>query len=104
QELIERRWAELEPNIRLVRAEWDCYEDGAPKGIDVVMYDAVMRDALIAEGWIRPIEKSAVRDGAPQYLLLARESPYRPLAESFPLYRQLARLARDGENHVILTP
>ena len=62
QELIERRWAELEPDIKLVRAEWDCYEDGAPQGIDVVMYDAVTRDALIANGWIRPIDRSAVRD------------------------------------------
>ena len=45
QELIERRWAELEPDIRLIRAEWDCYTDGAPEGIDVVMLDAVMRRA-----------------------------------------------------------
>ena len=43
QELIERRWAELEPDIRLIRAEWACYTDGAPEGIDVVMLDAVRR-------------------------------------------------------------
>ncbi len=29
QELIERRWAEVEPDIPLVRAEWNCYTDGA---------------------------------------------------------------------------
>ena len=60
QELIERRWAELEPDIRLVRAECNCYHDGRPEGIDVVMYDAVMRDQLIADGWIRPISPEAV--------------------------------------------
>ncbi len=27
-ELIKKRWAEIEPDIRLVRAEWNCYEDG----------------------------------------------------------------------------
>lgn len=36
---IERRWAETEPDIQLIRAEWDCYDDGAPEGIDVVMYE-----------------------------------------------------------------
>ncbi len=60
QELIEKRWAEIEPDIRLVRAEWNCYHDGKPEGIDVVMYDAVMRDRLIADGWIRPIGPEAV--------------------------------------------
>ena len=62
QELIERRWAELEPDIKLVRAEWDCYCDEVPEGVDVVMYDAVMRDSLIEKGWIRPIGRSAVQD------------------------------------------
>ena len=38
QELVERRWAEIEPEIELVRAEWNCYEDGEPLGIDVIMY------------------------------------------------------------------
>ena len=62
QELIERRWAELEPDIKLVRAEWDCYSGEAPDGIDVVMYDAVMRDALIKSEWISPIDRSAVQN------------------------------------------
>ncbi len=62
QELIERQWAELEPDIRLVRAEWNCYHDEAPEGIDVIMYDAVVRDRLIANGWIRPIGPDDVRE------------------------------------------
>jgi hypothetical protein len=27
--------------------DWDCYEDGAPSGIDVIMFDAVMQDKII---------------------------------------------------------
>ena len=36
REFIESRWDEIEPDIDLIRAEWDCYTDGAPEGIDVV--------------------------------------------------------------------
>ena len=104
QELIEARWAELEPDIKLVRANWDCYYDGVPEGIDVVMYDAVMRDTLISDGWIQPIDTDAVQDGKPQYLMLARKSPYKHLAEQFAMYSELEKLANNEKNHVILTP
>ena len=50
QQIIEHRWAEVEPEIPLVRAEWDCYTDGAPEGIDVVMFDAVMLESLVDAG------------------------------------------------------
>ena len=62
QEIVERRWAEIEPDIQLIRAEWNCYDDGAPEGIDVIMYDAIKRDALIEAGWIQPIEPDAVQN------------------------------------------
>ena len=62
QELIEERWSQLEPDIKLVRADWNCYYDGAPEGIDVFIYDAVLRDTLISEGWIRPIDLSDVKE------------------------------------------
>ena len=62
QEIIEARWAELEPDIRLIRAEWNCYQDGKPEGIDVIMYDAVVQDKLIREGWIQSISPDAVRE------------------------------------------
>ena len=62
QEIIERRWAEIEPNIKLVRAEWNCYHDGVPDDIDVIMYDAVIQDALIEDGWIRPIDPGKVQN------------------------------------------
>ena len=60
QELIEHRWAELEPNIRLVRAKWNSYTDDAPEGIDVIMYDAIDLNEIIENGWIQPISRSAV--------------------------------------------
>lgn len=60
QALIEAQWAELEPNINLVRAKWNCYYSGAPDGIDVIMYDAVTRDRLIANGWVQPVRRSAI--------------------------------------------
>ena len=62
QELIEKRWSELEPDIKLVRAEWDCYSDSAPTGIDVVMYDCFVRDKLIDSGWIKPTERSSIQN------------------------------------------
>ena len=46
----------------------------------------------------------SVQDGAPQYLLLARESPYPRVSEAFPIYAELELLAGDENNHVILTP
>jgi len=62
QQLIESRWAELEPDIQLIRKEWDCYSDGEPEGIDVIIYDAVMQDTIIDAGWIQPIDSSAVQE------------------------------------------
>ena len=62
QEIIERRWARIEPDIQLVRAEWDCYEDGKPEGIDVVMFDAIMLEQLIEAGAIRSVDPDAVQD------------------------------------------
>lgn len=67
QETIEARWAELEPDIKLVRADWNCYDDEMPEGVDVVMYDAVMRDKLISAGWIQPIDPSAVQEAEDIY-------------------------------------
>ncbi len=67
QELVERRWAEIEPEIELVRAEWNCYEDGEPLGIDVIMYDAIRRNALIEAGWIQPVDRSQLKDAEEIY-------------------------------------
>ena|GEM_PF-1423735 len=67
QEIIESRWAEVEPDIKLVRAQWDCYADGMPEGIDVIMYDAILQDAIVAEGWIQPIEPEEIQNSEDIY-------------------------------------
>ena len=46
----------------------------------------------------------SVQDGAPQYLMPARKTPYGELAERFPLYAQMEKLAGNEGNHTILTP
>ena len=48
-------------------------------------------------------EWNCYTDGAPQYLLLPRKSPYPALSERFPLYTQLEGLAGAENNHVIRT-
>ena len=42
-------------------------------------------------------------DGNPQYLMLARKSPYQLLSDKFPIYKQMECLAANEMNHVILT-
>ena len=45
----------------------------------------------------------SVQNGAPNYLLLARRTPYRILSGDFPRYAGLEELAGNENNHVILT-
>ena len=44
-----------------------------------------------------------MQDGKPQYLMLARKSPYKHLAEQFAMYSELEKLANNEKNHVIIT-
>ncbi|MBQ3968775.1 MAG: hypothetical protein II688_08815, partial [Lachnospiraceae bacterium] len=46
----------------------------------------------------------SVQNGSPQYLLLARKTPYETLIKSFPLYEQLEKLVLNEKNKVILGP
>lgn len=62
QELIEKRWAETEPDIKLIRAEWDCYTDGKPEGIDVMMFDADVESTIISSGWIQPVSTDDIKE------------------------------------------
>ena len=57
---------------------------------------------VIAEADV--LSSLSVQNGVPQYLLLARKSPYEMLGESFPIYRQLEKLAFNENNQVILGP
>ena len=53
----------------------------------MVIFDAVMLDALAGAGWIQPVGPQALQDTG-----------------AFPLYTQLEALASPGGNHAILTP
>ena len=57
---------------------------------------------VIAEADV--LSSMSVQNGSPQYLLLARKSQYEALAERFPIYAQLEKLASDENNKVILVP
>jgi hypothetical protein len=57
---------------------------------------------IIAEANV--LSALSVQNGAPQYLLLARKTPYQTLREQFPLYAELEKLASNDHNHVILGP
>ena len=50
------------------------------------------------------LSELSVQDGAPQYLMLARRSPYQALSEAFQFYDRLGESAGYADNHVILTP
>ena len=50
------------------------------------------------------MKELSVQDGEPQYLLLARKTPYLFLSGQFPLYTPLEKMAEEENNCVILTP
>ena len=50
------------------------------------------------------LTKLSVQEGIPQYLMLARKTPYQNLKEQFQMYTKLEELAGDEKNHIILTP
>lgn len=66
-DLIEEKWKETEPGIRLVRAEYNCYHDTDPGDIDVFIYDVYMQNDLIQNGWIQPIDREMIQDAEDFY-------------------------------------
>lgn len=60
--VLSEQWAQLEPNIELEFVSWDCYSEGAPEDIDVVMFDAVFTSYLAEGGYIQPIDRSMIQD------------------------------------------
>ena len=66
-DLIEEKWKETEPGIRLVRTEYNCYHDTDPGDIDVFIYDVYMQNDLIQNGWIQPIDREMIQDAEDFY-------------------------------------
>ena len=81
------------------------YADAAAvtSGVDSQRYEKCLELINIMAG-ADLLTALSVLDGQPQYLLLPRKSPYRPLAGRFPIYAQMEELADNQNNHVILTP
>ncbi len=48
------------------------------------------------------LSEVSVKEGAPQYLLLARASSYDALVEKYPLYSQLEKKSANEKNCAIL--
>lgn len=60
QDIIESRWHDVEPDVKLSFVSWNCYEDKDPSGIDVIMYDALFESYLEEGGYIQPIKRSDI--------------------------------------------
>ena len=61
-EVLEEEWGKLHPDIRLEYVPYNCYYDGRPEGIDVIMYDVILERTLIEKGYIRPFDISDFKD------------------------------------------
>lgn len=61
-EILAEEWEKLHPDIRLEYVPYDCYFDGRPEGVDVIMYDVIMERSFIEKGYIRPLDISDFTD------------------------------------------
>jgi len=63
EEILTSYWAAIEPDVKLEFVEWDCYMNGEPAGIDVLMYDALFTSYLVENNYIQSIEYSDIQNG-----------------------------------------
>ena len=61
-EVLEMEWEKLHPDINLEYVPYNCYFDGRPEGIDVIMYDVFIERELIEKGYIKPVDISSSID------------------------------------------
>ena len=62
REILEEEWNKLHPDVDLVYSNYDCYYDGAPEGIDVIMFDSLLEQSLINNGYLRPVEQQDINE------------------------------------------
>ena len=55
-EILEEEWKKLHPGISLEYVPYDCYFDGDPEGIDVIMFDAILEREFVEKGYIKPLD------------------------------------------------
>ncbi len=58
--IIEEEWDQIHPDVDLVYSDYNCYYDGAPEGIDVIMYDSLLEQSMISDGYLRPVEQQDI--------------------------------------------
>ena len=61
-EVLEEEWEKLYSDIKLEYVPYDCYFDGRPDGIDVIMYDTILEREFIEKGYIKPLDISEFTD------------------------------------------
>lgn len=53
--ILEEEWEKLHPDISLEYVPYNCYKDGSPEGIDVIMFDSILERKFIEKGYIKPL-------------------------------------------------
>ena len=48
-EVLEEEWAKVHPDVKLEYVPYNCYHDGKPEGVDVVMYDSMLERMFMDE-------------------------------------------------------
>lgn len=97
-EILEAAWEKQHPDIDLEYVPYDCYFDGRPEGIDVIMYDVFIERTFIEKGYIRPLDISDFVD-ADDYFPFTLE-PASGYAENYgiPVFLCCDLLIYDGDN------
>lgn len=61
-EVLEEEWAKVHPDVKLEYMPYNCYHDGKPEGVDVVMYDSMLERMFIEKGYLCPLDISGFSD------------------------------------------
>ena len=54
-EILEEEWETLHPDVSLEYVPYDCYQDGRPEEIDVIMFDSILEREFVEKGYIKPL-------------------------------------------------
>ena len=55
-EILAEEWEKQHPDVTLELVPYDCYIDGSPEGIDVIMYDSILEREFVKKGYIKPLD------------------------------------------------
>ncbi len=59
---IEEAWEALETGVSIEYSDYDCYVDGEPTDVDVIMYDAILLSQFIANDYLLPISDDEIEN------------------------------------------